>query len=66
MNNQQKEKIISLLEKEFPDWVDGYRECLEDAVELVGEEPILKFLGSGDWQKQDMVTNVLQAIRGHN
>ena len=58
------EMIIKLLEKEFPDWDTGtHGECLDDAINLVGEEAILKFLDSRDWQRQDMVLNVFQAIR---
>lgn len=59
-----KELIIKLLEKEFPDWEKGtHEECLDDAAKLIGKDALLKFLDSGDWQGQDMVLNVFQAIR---
>ena len=61
---RNREMIIKLLEKEFPDWDEGtHEECLDDAVKLVGENAILKFWDSGNWQGQDMVLNVFQAIR---
>ena len=61
---RNKEMIIKLLKKEFPDWDKGtHEECLGDAIKILGENVILKFLDSHDWQGQDMVLNVFQAIR---
>lgn len=61
MDKEKIDELTSLVEKEFPDWVD-HRAEVEEAVNLAGEEFIDKF-GGLNWQEQDQVINLLQAIR---
>ena len=52
------------MEKEFPDWEPGsYKPEIEEAINFVGEEFFNRF-GRLNWQEQDQVINLLQAIRG--
>jgi hypothetical protein len=63
-------ELIPIMAKQWPDWTEDddrtseevYGEVIEDAIDLLGEASIKKFMRLG-WQEQDEILNVLQAIR---
>ena len=64
MDKERIDELVKLMEKEFPDWEPGsYRPEVEEAINLAGEKFFDKF-GSLNWQEQDQVISLLQAIRG--
>ena len=64
MNKEKIDELVKLMEKEFPDWEPGsYKPEIEEAINFVGEEFFNRF-GRLNWQEQDQVINLLQAIRG--
>ncbi len=61
MDEERIKTLMELVKKEFPDW-KNCEEDVKEAIQSIGDGFLDKF-GSLGWQEQDMVIDVLQAIR---
>lgn len=60
-----REQIVIALKAYFPDWdiTTNWNELVSEVISAIGVKAIDRF-ALFDWQGQDNIINVLQAIRG--
>jgi len=56
--------MLEKIKETWPDWEQGtHEEVLDDAISTIGWQAFDNF-SNLDWQAQDCILNVFQAIRG--
>jgi len=59
-----RQYMLEKIKETWPDWEQGtHEEVLDDAISTIGWQAFDNF-SNLDWQAQDCILNVFQAIRG--